>query len=197
MSADPKHILWDTCVLWRLFSKNQMEYQDHVKRYVLDAERGERTIYTSSVALAEIDQRAIDPAVGTPDEFFQDLKQSIRIIDATPNIMIMAGALRSNSFVYSQNDKDGSPPKPRSMGVGDSIFHATGIWLRESAGIDDLVFHTFDAGASKGWEGKCAPILKLEHWCKGIDHTPLIAKALATPRKKAVHPLCPLPKTTS
>ena len=78
------------------------------------------------------------------------------------------------------------------MGIGDSIFFATAIWL-EDAGESNLTFHSFDHGRKKGWEGKCVPVVNFRYWCKNLDSVPIVQRAKAIKTKNAVHPLCPLP----
>ena len=173
-------------------SKKPHQYREHIERYLSDARDGKCKIFTSSVTIVEIDQRQIDPDIGTPDEFFDDLESFIHVIDPVPQIMRWAGDFRSHKFEYSKAGNN-TPPDPRVAGTGDAIFLATALWLIES-GEKDLVFHTFDKGGNpKGWEGKCIPILGLEDWTKGIEDIPIVQKFTSIRRKRPVHQLCPIP----
>lgn len=176
--------LWDTCVFHRLLSDFNPEESERLRGFVDKARAGQCQIFTSSITLAEFDHRAIDPAIGTITNFFEDFLGSVTLVDTLPDIMIHAGAIRSNEFVYSGPPKPGSQPKNRVMTVGDSVHLATALWLKQVSKIDDLVVHTFDEGKAKGVDGKAVPLLGLEDWTGKIKDREPIKSVLAIPRTK-------------
>lgn len=182
-----RHLLWDSCVFYQLLSSGSEEFLEHVKEHLIDAQTGATKIYTSSIFMAEVDHRKIKSEIGTPTEFFADVLADISIVDATPHIMITAGAIRSNTFSYTGTEKASSPPKDRVMSVGDSIYLATADYLKNECGVEELVFHSFDMGK----KDKEVPILGLEDWCGNLQDIAVINRVLEIPRGPPIHPRAP------
>jgi hypothetical protein len=85
------------------------------------------------------------------------------------------------------NPSDPSAPL-RTLGTPDSIHLATCLHVRDTLGLTYVVFHTFDDGRGKNWEGKCVPLLSFERWYPPATRTPLITDVCNLPRLKPVYP---------
>ncbi|MCP5365843.1 MAG: PIN domain-containing protein [Hyphomicrobiales bacterium] len=193
--AEKLNVLWDTCVLYRWLTKSPVEFVDHISEYAKDAEDGKVGIFISSMALAELRPSLVVNTGETPASIVSRLCGFIAIIDTVPDIMSLAGELRDNRFVCS-TDGPKVPERTRPLSPGDAIQLATGIWMREYAGVQDLEFHTFDEGKRKDTiDGKTVPMIGFHNWCKGLDSVEVVSLAKELKRKKPDHPRCPLPKT--
>jgi len=187
--------LWDTNVIWRLINSANLPYHEHVEKFLEDAEEGRCKLFTSTVAIAELNPKHISQGKGPQSKFFRDLAANVTIIDTLPQIMMWAAQLRSQSFEYCGSNKDLIGHK-RDMDLGDAIFFATCFHLQE-AGEADLCFHTFDDGKAKKSGVKSVPILSFKDWCKDLDSVPIIQRAKSIKTSVASHPLCPLPKSAN
>lgn len=116
-----------------------------------------------------------------------DLGSAFVLTDPNPIIMSYAGVLRDHEPVNLGNPKSGEPAK-RSIGTPDSIHLATCIHLRDVLGVSDIVFHTFDEGKGKNWEGKCVPIIGFERWFPPDRRPREIADVCSLTRTKPEHP---------
>jgi hypothetical protein len=99
---------------------------------------------------------------------------------------MLAGRLRA---VTPQNP----PPvqkneKHRLLGTGDAIHLATALYLRNSLGISNLVFHTLDEGKGETWEGRCIPLLGFERHYPSAIRNKQIQAACDLPREKPLYP---------
>ena len=64
----------------------------------------------------------------------------------------------------------------------------TCLHLREVAGVADIVFHTFDEGKNKNWEGRCVPLIGFERWYPDQMRTGRIAEVCSLRRERPKHP---------
>jgi hypothetical protein len=157
-ATDPKNMFWDSCVFIRYITESPQDYVNDIEQYIKDARERKRTIYFSTLVYTEIRPRFFRQ--GNIHDFFDDLTGMFVPVDPTPNIFITAGAMRD---IDSTNPADPNGPR-RVIGTPDSIHLATCLHLRDILGIADIVFHTFDDGKGKNWEGRCVPLLSFERW---------------------------------
>jgi hypothetical protein len=105
--------------------------------------------------------------------------------------MKIVGRLRTFSYkrkpVHPKTD-----PKPRVLSLGDAIHLATAVWLQRSAGVTDLVFHTFDDGNAKQNGERFTPLLSFQDWCHDINTDPDVRSVIDLKRKKPNHPSMPV-----
>lgn len=185
--SDFKDLYWDSCVFYRFLTGYPTDYVDDVVRLVGDAKKGERKIYTSTIVLAEIRGFALKKTnFSSVREFFDDLRKGVSLIDPNPNIMIFAGQLKDNEATNPSGD--GAAPK-RVIGTADAIHLATCLFLRDSMGVKDIVFHTFDDGKGKTWEGKCVPLLSFERWFPEQARSKPIESVCGLTRIRPLHPV--------
>ncbi|MEL7405301.1 MAG: hypothetical protein AAGJ89_17885 [Pseudomonadota bacterium] len=193
--SELRNIFWDSCILYRFLRGKPLEYVDHIKMHVEDCEAGKTKIYISSVALAELRPSVVGMSGHSPASIVSQMCAFAVAIDASPNIMSFAGALKDNKFVCS-TDHPKADERLRPLSTGDAIQLATAVSLREHWGVIGLEFHTFDEGkrASKEDGGKTVPMIGFHNWCEGLDHKEEVSLVREMKRSKPEHPLCPLPK---
>jgi len=182
-----KNLFWDSCIFIRYLSgdASQDHYAD-ICRFIEDAQAKKRTIYYSTITLAEIRQEAFKGSpYGTTQEFFEDLGASFVPVEPMPNILIATGELRS---AKSTNPGDPNPPKQRTIATPDAILLMTALFARDQLGISDLVFHTTDEGKGKNWYGKSVPIIGFETWYPEATRTDRIKQVCSLAREKPRHP---------
>lgn len=181
-APDSRNLFWDSCVVVRWLTEHPTECVDHIEQFLHEASRGERKIHISTVLFTEVRPRYLkNKKYGTMNDLIKDFKSAFVPIDPTPDIMQHAGALRDIEFKKSGGG-------PRNVGTGDAIQLMTAVYARDELGISDLVFHTFDEGKGKTWEGKCVPLLGFETWCDGYRSHPLVKAIIDLPRHKPEHP---------
>ena len=83
-------------------------------------------------------------------DFVNDFVGQIIVIDATVNVMHLAGQLRDIPYKKA-------PSESRVLSTGDSIMLASCLYLEEAYGVRIDEFHTFDAGKKR----KTVPLLEL------------------------------------
>jgi predicted nucleic acid-binding protein len=155
------HLFWDSCVFIRYLTREPDENLGDIDDYIEDAKNRRRSIYYSTLILAEIRPVFLQKKYGTIRKFLDDLKGSFYPIEPNPNILIAAGELKGSKATNPGNPKD---PKPRVVGTADAI-HLMSCWFaKDTLKIPDIVFHTYDNGKGATWEGKCIPLLSFEDW---------------------------------
>jgi predicted nucleic acid-binding protein len=193
LTADPQNMFWDSCVFIRYLTQTPNQYVDDIGNFIGDAQAGKRKIYFSTLALSEIRPRFFRGSQhGSIQDFFDNFRSAFVPIDPTPNVYIRAGELRD---VDSINPAGANAP-PRTLGTPDSIHLATCLHVRDTLGVADIVFHTFDDGKGKTWEGKCIPLLSFDRWYPGGSRTKLIEDVCNLPRRRPEYPQMGLPFTT-
>jgi len=175
---------WDSGVFTAFLCDESDKYDvASIEQYLDEAKAGDLRIYTSTVASAEVLPTHL-VKVGSFEEFLEDYQGAVVAIDPQPNVMALAGRLRSLPFKKGPSDK-------RRLSVPDAIILATAIHVRDDYEVGLDHFHTFDGGGKKDLDGSRAiPILGFEDWCD--DFTPeqqaLANLVIDLPRKKPIHP---------
>jgi predicted nucleic acid-binding protein len=182
--ATPLAYFWDSGV-FIAYLCDQKDIYDvlSISRYLDDAKAGDARIYTSTLASAEVLPSHLVKA-GTFEEFLEDFQGAVVTIDATPNVMRLAGRLRDLPYRKGQHTH-------RRLGTPDSILLATALHVQEDYGVKLDAFHTFDGGGKKDEDGnRSIPILGYEGWCDGLDadQMPFAQRVIDLPRCKPVHP---------
>ena len=158
----PENIFWDSCVFIRYLTEEPSDYIDDIARYITDARNGNRKIYFSTIAYVEIRQRFLKRSgYDSIRKFFFDFGRAFLPIEPSPNILISAGEIRDITPI---NPSNATTDHPRVIGTPDAIHLMTCLHVRDVLGVSDVVFHTFDKGKGRNWEGKCVPLLEFERW---------------------------------
>lgn len=161
--ARPKNLYWDSCVFIRYITRHPTDCLADIDQYVAEAKLGDVKIHFSTIVFAEIRPRFLKPRRPSIEKFFADLGSSFAPFDPNPNVLAYSGKLRDHDPVNPGNPKIEEERK-RSIGTPDAIHLATCLYLRDVAGIPDIVFHTFDEGRGVNWEGRCVPLIGFERW---------------------------------
>lgn len=176
-----ENLFWDSCVFNAfLYDETQSYDVDSIEQYLDEARDGKFKIYTSSVFLAEVAHTKIKKAgCGGPIDFLNDLQGTVTVVDASLDIMELAGRLRDIPYKKQDSDK-------RRLSVGDAAMLATALHLSDAYGVQIDVFHTFDDGGKK----REIPILSFEQWCSGVTgkKAELTARVTRLRREKPIHP---------
>lgn len=184
--SDPKHMYWDSCVFYRYLTNVPIEYVDDIHRLMQDAQKGQRVIYCSTIVLAEVRHFALKKTQHRSiQQFFQAMTKAVILIDPNPNIMVCAGELKDAEAV---NPSDKKTENRRVMGTADAIHLATCLYVRDAMKVADVVFHTFDNGKGKTWEGKCVPLLSMERWYPAAKRSPRLKEVCGLTRIIPEHP---------
>lgn len=184
--TDPEHLFWDSCVIIRYVTRSPSELLGDLDDYVESAKRGDRKIYCSTLAMTEIRPRYfIGGKFGSIRQFFIDMESAFYPVEPNPNILIAAGELRDAEPV---NPSDDNAANVRTIGTPDAIHLMTCLYIRDSLEVRDIVFHTFDEGKGKTWEGKCVPLLGFERWFPAEVRTERVKEVCGLPRTKPIYP---------
>lgn len=138
-------------------------------------------IYTSTFVFVEVANSKIKkPGIGSMEDFVRDFVGQIVVIDASPNVNILAGKLRD--IPYRHATATGS----HVLDAGDAVMLATALFLQEGYGITIYEFHTFDDATRRGK----VPLLSYQDWCVGLtgDHELLAKRVCALKRRLPQHP---------
>lgn len=187
--SNPLNVFWDSCCFIRLITRTPDELLLDMEQYVNDARKGLLKIHFSTIAYVEIRPRYFNNTkYGSIEEFFDHWGSAFHPFDPNPNILIEAGRLRDadpvNPFPKELNGTK------RKVGAADAVHLATCLFLRDGAGIDDIVFHTFDDGkGSTTHEGKCVPIIGFEKWFPEKARNRSVSDVCSLPRCKPKHPV--------
>jgi predicted nucleic acid-binding protein len=173
-------LFWDSCVFNAyLYEETKIYDVDSIQQYIDEAKAGKFKIYTSSIIFAEIATSKIKKkGVGSAIAFMNDLVGACVVIDASVNIIDLAGQLRDIPY-RKQNSKN------RVLSTGDSIMLATALHLADGYGVEVDTFHTFDDGGKGG-----VPIISYHEWCDGLTgpKAVLAKRITALARKRPIHP---------
>ena len=182
----PECMYWDSCIFIRYLTNSPNDRVDDIARYISDAKKGDRKIYFSTISYAEIRQEHLRKrGFGTIQEFFSDFDRAFSPIEPSPNILIAAGQIRGIAPV---NPSDPKTDRHRVIGTPDAIHLMTCLHARDVLKIDGIVFHTFDAGRGKNWEGKCVPLINFERWYPSSMRVGHIAKVCELERTEPIYP---------
>lgn len=186
--SDPLNIYWDSCNFIRLITRKPDELLLDMEQYVNDARNDDVKIHFSTISFVEMRPRYFQGSkYGSIEEFFDHWGSAFNPFDPNPNILIEAGRLRDADPV-NPFPKETSGGK-RSIGAADAIHLATCLFLRDSAGNKNIVFHTFDEGkGSTTHEGKCVPIIGFEKWFPEAARNRSVSDVCSLTRCKPKHP---------
>lgn len=175
------NLFWDSCVFNAfLYDEKEIYDVDSIIQFLDEARQRKFKIYTSSIILTEIAASKIKVrGVGSAMDFINDLMGACVVIDASVNILNLAGQLRDMPYKKHQSGK-------RKLTTGDAIMLASALYLDEAYGVSLSAFHTFDDGGKKGE----VPLLSYHEWCEGFSgvQLTLARRVIDLPRMKPVHP---------
>ena len=175
-------LFWDSCVFYRYLTESPAEYVSDIAQYIKDAQTGKIDILFSTITLAEIRPSALTrKGFDNIDEFLDDFGGAFLPIAPTPEIMKRAARLKDRKYSHAVKD-------PRHFGTPDAIQLLTCLHAAEDLGYGEVIFHTFDNGGGKNWEGRCVPLLTFEEWTTGCENEPLVAKIAALQRSMPLYP---------
>ncbi|WP_448954842.1 type II toxin-antitoxin system VapC family toxin [Labrys neptuniae] len=185
MSGALSHYYWDSCVFIAFLNDEQATHGssmiDQIGQHLDEAKAGKCKIYCSSITVAEINNGHLKKsAFGTFPEFLATLKSSVVQVSPDPNIMAVAGQLRSLPYTKGNGQ--------RSLGTPDAIHLATALALIETFKVPLDAFHTFDSGKSKGPDGRNVGLLNYHEWCQGLEADALAQRVVSMKRSKPEHP---------
>ncbi|HLW93030.1 MAG TPA: hypothetical protein VKS78_17240, partial [Roseiarcus sp.] len=152
-------------------------------------------IYTSSIVFAEVLPSALKkPEIGSFQAFLKDFEGMINVIDATPNVMQLAGLLKDLPYkkIVGKDAKDGPIIATRRLSTGDAIMLATCAHLIEAFKVKVDAFHTYDQGKKRDpVEGKMVPIISYETWCDKFspEQFAVASRVTGFKRKQPTHPM--------
>lgn len=174
---------WDSCVFIEFLTGGDRHAAD-IRQYIEEAAQGKCAIYHSSITLAEIKPSHLKShhGYGTYMDFINDFQGAFVPISPTPNILIQAGALRDKPFPCPNGGKS------RPLDTADAIHLTTCLFARDSLGLSDIVFHTFDAGRGKVNGERQVPIIGFEDWAEPFKEMDLIKQVCSIPRTLPIHP---------
>lgn len=163
-----------------LYDEKEIYDVNSIAQYIDESRDGKAKLYTSSIVFTEIATSKIRvKGVGSGIDFINDLVGACVVIDASINILDLAGKLRDIPYKKNQSEK-------RRLTTGDAVMLATALHLSEAYGVQIDAFHTFDNGGKKGE----VPLLSYQEWCEGLSgHRLALAKrVIELPRSKPIHP---------
>jgi predicted nucleic acid-binding protein len=192
-AASPSsELFWDSCVFTAFLRDERDAYDvDSIAQYLNEAREGKHRIYTSSLVFAEILPSSLTkPGIGSFQDFVDDFQGAIVVVEASPNVMQLAGRLRD--LPYRKTNSRG-----RRLATPDAIILASCVYLGEALGVRVSAFHTFDDGNTRGPEGRSVPLLSYHEWCEGFteEQTKVAKPVLDLNRTRPIHPTPKLPGT--
>jgi predicted nucleic acid-binding protein len=184
------HLFWDSCVFTAFLRNEHAAYDvNSIEQYLMESRDGNHRIYTSSLVFAEVlPSSIIKTDIGSFSDFVDDFRGAIIIIDASPDVMQLAGRLRDLPY------KKGTSPG-RRLATPDAIMLASAVYLVQVFGVNIDHFHTYDDGKSRGPEGRSVPLLSYQDWCEGFtpDQATAVKPVLDLDRCRPIHPSPRLP----
>lgn len=184
--TDPKNMCWDSCVFIRFLTKTPVEYLDDIEDFIREAQNKKRTIYYSTIALAEIRPSQFKTrGYGHIQDFFEDFAGAFEPINPDPNILAAAAQLRDAIPIHPSHDPKA---KKRVIGIADAIHLMTCLYVRDTLDVRDVVFHTFDKGKGEAWEGKCVPLIGFQDWFPNPAPRSPVANVCSLTRIEPAHP---------
>jgi len=89
------NLFWDSNVFTAFLRDEQGVYDvNSIAQYLGEARERKHQIYTSSLVFAEVLPSSMKPGVGSFEEFLDDFRGALIIVDASPNATQIAGRLR-------------------------------------------------------------------------------------------------------
>jgi hypothetical protein len=188
VANEPTKLFWDSCV-FDAYLYDQRSYDlASIEQFLTEAKQKPPAfiIYTSTFVFVEVANSKIrKPDIGSMEDFVRDFVGQIVVIDASPNVNILAGKLRD--IPYRHATATGS----HVLDAGDAVMLATALFLKDGYGVTIDEFHTFDNATRRGK----IPLLSYQDWCVGLtgDHELLAKRVCALKRRPPQHPTPPLP----
>jgi predicted nucleic acid-binding protein len=183
--ASASDLFWDSCVFLAFLRDQSSIYDvDSIAQYLEEARDGKCKIYTSSLVFAEVLPSSLNkPGVGSFQDWVDDLQGAIIIVDASPNVMHIAGRLRDLPYRKSNS-------RSRRLATPDAIMLASCLYLGQAMGVRASAFHTFDDGRGRGPEGRSVPLLSYHEWCDGFtaDQMAVAKPVIELNRCRPTHP---------
>jgi predicted nucleic acid-binding protein len=141
MANGISNLFWDSCVFMAFLRDERAAYDvDSIEQYLTESSDGRHRIYTSSLVFAEVlPSSIIKPEIGSFSDFVDDFRGAIVIIDASPDVMHLAGRLRDLPY------RKGTSPG-RRLATPDAIMLASAVHLQQAFGVNLNHFHTYDDG---------------------------------------------------
>ena len=101
------NLFWDSCVFNAFFYEESDSYDiESIDQYIDEAKSGRFKIYTSSIIFAEIAGSKIKKkGVGGAMDFMNDLVGACIVIDASVNIIDLAGKLKDIPYRKQKSTK--------------------------------------------------------------------------------------------
>lgn len=181
----PKNMFWDSCVFIRWLTQSPPELASDIDSFIKDAQRGHRTIYFSTLAFAEVRQRYLrQGGFATIQAFVDDFSGVFMPVDPSPNVMMNAGLIRD---AMSTNPSDPNNHS-RIVSTPDAIQLASCLYVKQTFEVSDIVFHSFDRGRSKGWEGKCVTMIGFQDWFPAAGRSRVIQDVCDLTRTEPLYP---------
>jgi predicted nucleic acid-binding protein len=179
------HLFWDSCVFTAFLRDERAAYDvDSIAQYLIESRDGTHRIYTSSLVFAEVLPSSITkPEIGSFLDFVDDFRGAVVIVDASPDVMQLAGWLRD--LPYRKGSSRG-----RRLATPDAIMLASAVYLVDTLGVKIDHFHTFDEGNRRGPDGRSVPMLSYEDWCEGFtgDQMAIARPVIDLDRRRPIHP---------
>jgi predicted nucleic acid-binding protein len=184
------HLFWDSCVFVAFLRDQRTIYDvDSIEQYLTEAANGTHRIYTSSLVFAEVLPSSIAKAnIGSFADFVADFVGAIVIVDASPDIMQLAGRLRDLPYRKGQS-------LGRRLWTPDAIMLASAAYLGQVFGVNVDHFHAFDDGGRRDPAGRSVPLLSYHDWCEGFtpDQIRVAKPVVDLDRCRPIHPNPRLP----
>lgn len=157
---------WDTCVLARHLTQNPPELVGDIARFLDEAKAEKRKIWYSTLLYAEFNPGFLAGSkFKTVNELIASLEGVLLPIGPTAPIMMRAGRIRGKVFRHREAQ---ATEKNRVLTVADAIQFATCLYVKETLGIADIEFHTFDDGKSRNYDvtlqDKVVSLLRFEDY---------------------------------
>jgi predicted nucleic acid-binding protein len=185
MADGVSQLFWDWCVFMAFLRNERAAYDvDSIEQYLTESRDGRHRIYTSSLVFAEILPSSITKLeIGSFAEFVDDFRGAVITIDASPDVMQLAG--RPRDLPYRKGTLPG-----RRLATPDAIILASAVYLVDAFGVKIDHFHTFDEGNRSGPDGRSAPMLSYQDWCEGFTPEQIaVAKpVIDLDRRRPIHP---------
>jgi hypothetical protein len=190
MANGVSDLFWDSCV-FTAFLRNEQAYYDvnSIEQFLIESRDGKYRIYTSSLVFAEVLPSSITkPEIGSFLDFVDDFRGAVIIIDASPDVMQLAGRLRDLPYRKGTSTR-------RRLATPDAIMLASAVHLVHVFSVNLDFFHTYDDGKKRGPEGRSIPLLSFQDWCEGFtaDQMSIAKPVLELDRRRPIHPSPRLP----
>jgi hypothetical protein len=172
--------------LARHLTQNPTELTGDISRFLDEARAGKRRIWYSTILYTEFNPAFLKGTeFKTIDELIASIEGTLLPIGPTPPILKKAGRIRGRIFKHKTPQ---ATEKNRVMTVADAIQLATCLYVRDTLGVSDIEFHTFDDGKGRNYdvtlEEKVVSLLRFEDYAGDHMDDPDIKAVCDLPRMK-------------